>query len=411
MSTQDERDLSRLGALGRELDGEVLASVDVLERRRLLAALERPRRTKLAWRGPALAAVVAVAAIFALVFWPGATLDYEVRGATAERGFVEAAEDTTVAFSDGTTVLLRSGSMGRVVEVTEHGARIHLERGQAELSVTPRSEAQWTVGAGPYEVRVTGTRFTVDWSPEARRFSVSLIEGEVVVDGPLLGRGLELRPGQTLRAEPGDVRVREASETEAMASNEPGPPSSPAAAASGSPASPPVWPTPSASASSPSAPAASSATVDRVSWAQLLAEGKHDEVMQRARSRGIGSVLSGGSPGELTALGDAARYTGDGATGRKALEQLRKRFPGHPAAKTAAFLLGRMSEGSPGAALRYYDLYLAESPGGAYAAEAEGRKLVLSQRRPSGVVLARAYLQKYPKGPYAPLARQLISSR
>lgn len=403
MSQRDERDLARLGALGRELEGEVLASVDTLERRRLLAALEGPRRRKLAWRGPAVAAMVAAAAILVLLFWPASALEYEVRGATAERGFVEATADTTVAFSDGTTVLLRGGSMGRVADVTDAGARIHLERGHAELSVTPRPKAAWAVSAGPYEVRVTGTQFTVDWSPPSRRFSVALSEGEVVVEGPLLGDGLVLRPGQTLEAMPGDVRVREASDVALPSVSAPSATSAAAPVTSEVPAASAVAPKPT---EPPPAP-----TAQPVSWAQLLAEGKHDEVMQLARARGIGSVLASGGPGELTALGDAARYTGDGATARKALEQLRARFSGHPAAKTAAFLLGRMSEGSPGAAIRYYDIYLSESPGGAYAAEAEGRKLVLSQGSPAGVALARAYLRKYPKGPYAPLARQLTSSR
>ncbi len=410
MKQRDEQDLARLGALGRELEGEVLSSVDTLERRRLLAALDRPGRRKLDWRVPALAAMVAAAAILVLVFWPAAALDYEVSGATVQRGFVEATADTTVSFSDGTTLILRSGGMARVADVTEVGARIHVERGRAELSVTPRPGAAWAVSAGPYEVRVTGTQFTVDWSPASRRFSVALSEGEVVVEGPLLGDGLVLRPGQTLEAVPGDVRVRSSRDLAASTA------STPTAAPSTAPVASPdtadsAAPADSAEPAASSSPEPGAPTTEPVSWAQLLAEGKHDEVMRRARARGIGSVLASGSPGELTALGDAARYTGDGATARKALEQLRARFSGQPAAKTAAFLLGRMSEGSPAAAIRYYDLYLSESPGGAYAAEAEGRKLVLSQGSPAGVALARAYLRKYPKGPYAPLARQLTSAR
>jgi len=82
-------------------------------------------------------------------------------------------------------------------------------------------------------------------------------------------------------------------------------------------------------------------------------------------------------------------------------------------ARTAAFLLGRVAEEqdhSLADALRWYDRYLAEAPGGAYAGDALGRKMVLvstAQGRDSARPLAERYLARFPGGPYAAAARDL----
>jgi hypothetical protein len=89
---------------------------------------------------------------------------------------------------------------------------------------------------------------------------------------------------------------------------------------------------------------------------------------------------------------------------------VRQRFAGSDAARTAAFLLGRMSEGSPASAITWYDTYLGEAPAGTFAAEALGRKMALldrSGRRSAARTIAKQYLARYPKGAYAELANQL----
>ena len=147
----------------------------------------------------------------------------------------------------------------------------------------------------------------------------------------------------------------------------------------------------------------------RKTWAALVADGEYDAVLAQAEARGIDAVMQGGSAGELVALGDAARYRGRGDVARRCLIALREHHAGHQAAVSAAFLLGRMSEGSPSSAIGWYDRYLAEAPGGAYAAEALGRKLALmAKTSPSAARgVAKQYLAAYPRGAYAELARKL----
>jgi hypothetical protein len=65
--------------------------------------------------------------------------------------------------------------------------------------------------------------------------------------------------------------------------------------------------------------------------------------------------------------------------------------------------------GSPSAALRWYDTYLAEAPGGPFAGDALGRKMVISSRgSPTAArALAQEYLRRFPSGTYASAARDL----
>ncbi len=98
---------------------------------------------------------------------------------------------------------------------------------------------------------------------------------------------------------------------------------------------------------------------------------------------------------------------------RAALLAQRRRFPGSPRALDALFLLGRVEELSPDGAARaiaFYDDYLARAPRGGYAAEALGRKMILtndlggpSKARP----IADEYLRRFPGGSYAGSARAL----
>ena len=351
------------------------------------------------------AAAITMAASVALWAWPESALDYEVHGgAMAEAGYVHADDgDAELRFSDGTRVAFDEGSAGRIVAVTADGAELLLERGRATVSVTPLDDARWTVAAGPYAVRVTGTRFDVAWAPGEDRFELALHEGSVEIRGPLLDGPLSVTAGKRVvaRVQQRDVSLSDLSE--------------PVAAAEERAISPSSGADDDAEAETPPEPTATSATsgapptAAKKSWAELVADGDYDAVLAQADARGIDGVMQSGSAGELVALGDAARYRGRGDVARRCLVALREHHAGHPAAVSAAFLLGRMSEGSPSSAIGWYDRYLTEAPGGAYAAEALGRKLVLMAKSSPGAArgVAKQYLAAYPRGAYAELARKL----
>lgn len=135
--------------------------------------------------------------------------------------------------------------------------------------------------------------------------------------------------------------------------------------------------------------------------------------MADAEALGIESVLGSAPLPDLAALADAARYTGRTALARLALLAERARFSGSPEARAAAFLLGRLADdagGPPVAAVRWYGDYLREAAGGVFAAEALGRKLAALWRAadPAAAGVAADYLRRYPAGPYAAQAHDLV---
>jgi hypothetical protein len=70
--------------------------------------------------------------------------------------------------------------------------------------------------------------------------------------------------------------------------------------------------------------------------------------------------------------------------------------------------------GSPSEALGWYERYLAEKPGGAFAAEASGRRLVSLVRlgrTDAARSAAESYLKRFPRGAHATYARELLQNR
>ena len=184
----------------------------------LLSARARRRRQRAA--GLALAVVALAAGSVELrVAGPGALIatfdprpiSYVVAGGATVRGAgVEAAPSGQAArlrFSEGTEVSLATGSRLTVAERTRHGAVLELEHGQAQFKVVHRRGARWAVVAGPFIVEVTGTEFSVDWSPVAGRMVVELRVGAVRVGGASVSGAVELHAGERLVATVSDGRL------------------------------------------------------------------------------------------------------------------------------------------------------------------------------------------------------------
>jgi hypothetical protein len=148
-------------------------------------------------------------------------------------------------------------------------------------------------------------------------------------------------------------------------------------------------------------------------WARLVAAGEFARVVREAEAEGVNHAVAARPLADLRALGDAARYLGNAAIARRAFTAVRARFPASGEARTAAFLLGRVAEEqdqSADEASRWYDRYLAEAPGGEFAGNALGRKMLIVaklQGRDAARPLADRYLQRFPSGPYAAAARDL----
>jgi len=148
-----------------------------------------------------------------------------------------------------------------------------------------------------------------------------------------------------------------------------------------------------------------------------LATGHWDRILAEVDRDGVKATLENAGSEDLFALADAARYRRRGDLSRAALLAERRRFPHTPRALDALFLLGRAEElrqhGTEDEAIAWYDDYLVHAPGGPYAAEALGRKMILTNEtggpdraRP----IARDYLRRFPTGAYAGAARALAGA-
>jgi len=381
------------------------------------------RGSRRRWRRLGLAFGLAVAS--ATAAWVGVrqhepsetALTFAVTGAPlATGGYVSATAEAAaqIAFSDGSSVGLRPRSRARVADVDARGGRVLLEEGEARVQVTPRPKARWSVEAGPYTVRVTGTVFDVAWSSGTEVLEVRMTKGSVVVTGPLAAHGIRLDAGQHLSANTRDANIAlDGVETAGPDPEEPGL----APAAGGEPE--PTVSAPKRKAAARRSAAASTEIGESGPWARLLAKGAFRDVVAAAEDEGISEVLARAPRGELSALAHAARYQRRTELARQALLAERGRFPGSREAREAAFYLGGLSEGDANPsgladALSWYDVYLGEERGGVYAMQALGRKMTVVQRLRGPAAarpIALGYLEQYPDGPYAELARTLALAK
>lgn len=294
---------------------------------------------------------------------------------------VEFTDETKVKLSPFSTLRVNSNASAR--EVTAR-----LSQGRADFTTGEGSEAKFTLQAGVYTLRPLRATFSFGYLPQEGRLDVKSEKGLILVTDAA-GKEYRVEGDGKLRLPEGAVRVetvREASEgaVEATLDSE----------SSGSFVRP-----------------ATSAT-SGVTFKQLASEGRFAEVVAEAKRRGISRVLATASATELQELGQAARYTGDLALAAQTWNHMTSRFSG-PSAQNARFFLGRLAEqrGEMGQALAQYDAYLKSGAGGVYTAEALGRKLSIvnkSHGAQKARPIAAEYLRRFPQGPYAKTARELV---
>jgi hypothetical protein len=400
MAALDDPGVGELVELARKnLDGETPVREEVLFARfeaRAARLRQKPERSRWVWAsGFAAAAATLAAVLFFATRDP--SLTYEVVGGRASgSGYVIGGTETRIRFSDGSAVSLERGAEARVTQLGAHGGRVSVEKGTVRVSIAKLPEAAWTVEAGPYRVLVTGTAFDVRWSRQEQVFELAMHSGSVVVSGPLVGTGLALRAGQRMVGKDGRLMVEGQEESPATTARlEPAPATEPALLPGAAPLA------------SGSVKAAGS------DWSKLVAQGNFKAVLAEAEQRGLDRTIATASLGELSALADAARYARRSDLAQRALLAKRQRFSGSASAREAAFFLGRLAEDNGGSAIDWYDRYLRESPRGAYASQALGRKMMLVyQQRGEAAArpLASDYVSRYPSGPYASAARKIVEA-
>jgi TolA-binding protein len=173
---------------------------------------------------------------------------------------------------------------------------------------------------------------------------------------------------------------------------------------------------PSTPANSAPTPAVKGSNSRQDSWQTLVSRGQFQAVVAAAEARGIDACLQSCGVSDVRALADAARYTGHSSIAEQSLLAIRQRAPAGNQRSAAAFLLGRTSEsgGQAASANGWYDNYLAESPNGEFAADALAGKMrvtVQTQGNAAARPLAMQYLQRYPNGVHADIARKIAGIR
>jgi len=361
----------------------------------------------------------------------------------------DARSDLPLRFSDGSTVTFRAGSSGQLQKLNSAGAELVLARGTLQAHVIHAATTSWILHAGPYRVRVTGTRFGLSWRSE--RLDLSLYEGSVVVDGAVLGAGVPVRAGQRLTVAAGVVRIEPlgGSATVALAS----PDAQDGVARQAGAAPPVVEPLPVPAAEVPAAastgeqvnedapglapvpPHAVRAAAAGVrgaqhgrslaarsagyagrdeEWLVLADRGAYPEALQAAKRSGWTSLCRRLDARRLLILADVARYAGAPALAHRAFQGLVKRFPDDRLAADAVFSLGRLAfeRGQPGEAARWFRRYVSDWPRGPLAEQAAGRLLestIRLQDPDATHAAARAYLARAPHGAQAALARGVLA--
>lgn len=280
----------------------------------------------------------------------------------------------------------------RLLSLDTHGARVLVEDGVLEVNIASQkaSKANWNFEAGPFHVRVTGTKFQMTFHMSDQSFSLATQEGQVMVSGACLKTPKTVSAGERLALS----CLPKASSLDVANTDIPLQPLSDTVTGGTS--------------------------LDRPSqknnlWRDLLAAGRLQEGLHAAERVNFNRVCQIATPKELLSLADGARLFGSTTRAMHSLRVLRRRFPGSSDAATAAFTLGRIAferQNDYSEAVDWFSTYLREQPSGPLMGDSFGR--LMEARLRSGDqrgarVDAEQYLRRFPEGPYASVARGILS--
>jgi len=387
----------------------------------------RQRRGPRAWPWLAGFAVAGVAvAVFAIVRYRALSaqpLQYMMEGLVTRRGdAIEASPHSAsrLLFSDESRIVLDPSTRLTVGRLDARGASIDLLDGSLDVSVRSRPNGSWLFSAGPFVVHVTGTSFRLAFAPSLGRMNLQMTSGHVEVLAPQkrtmtvgAGESIELFTAPPASAGAAAMTAATPDHEDAASAAETRPPATNrhhAAPDSARRRVAALLPT-----GAPPSPATRdrdlSSTEPSLAWVRWLREGRFAQVVADAEQRGVDRVIAQARPADMAALADAARYIKRYSLSRHVLLTMRSRFAATESANDASFFLGRLAEVTSGAepALTWYDTYLRDAPHGLYAKEAMGREMRLGLKgRPEETSrIARQYLERFPQGPEADLARAL----
>ncbi len=435
----DNHPLIVLGQSIRTIEDSVLPQIDRLAELKRDISFVYPIKTNNSRQAKnhkntifwSIAASAAAAAAVLLIMFSQVKLTVSLDGvAVTEGAFISGNifQKTELDFSDGSQIELKPKSKIRIRTLNADGAHLLLERGRIDANIINKKKSNWQIDVGPYCISVTGTKFSVKWEPATDDFRLEMIEGSVIVTGPLSEKEKVLRTGESLHITSAlknktkqqdsildtgfqdtdflgtDFREEEnrngkETEIEDIFSNDI---------------------PPSDLQNLPTSRLKSSVTVqqhDSLSdWRYASESGKYAEALTLAKQAGFEKILKNSSASELVALGDTARHAGDLKSAESAYKTVRKRFPKSVHSSNAAFLLGvtefNKTDSYLEAAKWFKIVALEQSTKAGLSKEAAGRlieSLKLGGDLEGAKKAAQSYLSKYPDGPHQKQAAQLLN--
>jgi TolA-binding protein len=307
------------------------------------------------------------------------------------------AEETTIAFSDGSRIRLEGDTRTRFIEITPKGAGLLVEQGRLVAEIAHLEGADWRLFAGPFEVRVTGTQFTLSWDQQHEFFSVTMESGSVEISGPSPTETRLVRAGETFKADVKEHQIEIIADRKVKDDG---------------------------SAKSPLPVGPSDSIIDETPEVQMGSADKSAAQDEPSRSLSLPSkteptdrfrdMCSGLSSTNCLEQADATRLSGDVTQAAEQYAKIRKCFPQSSAAVLCAFNLGKIAfdiRGDWDGAAVWFGRYLREQRGEGPVREAEGRLMEAyanGHRLKEAQAVARRYLAEYPKGPHAAYATSLI---
>ena len=317
---------------------------------------------------------------------------------------IDADKPTVVGFSDGSRVTLAPNTRVQVNRRSPTGATVVVERGSIKVDVVHRDATSWHVLAGPYDIRITGTRFDTDWDADSAALRIVMHEGHVVVTG--CGAEIaEVDHGQSL-----DRRCENAAKSPVV----------PAPALSLPPVAPQVTPSVIVEAARPAgqrAPSTAPAITRRSTESEasrrtaLFRAGEVASIYESVAARFERACSETTSATDLWVLAESARRTAHLSDAHHGWSELLRRFPASTEAQSAPFVLGRIAADG-GDVKNAHDWFERASRSGSPALrrEALGRWMIAATslgNTEEATAVARQYLRDFPAGPQAERAREL----
>lgn len=273
-------------------------------------------------RSPWFARLVSVGVVFAClaIGWLGFTQLRSGAGSSTEKATL-ATTNTARALDleDGSRLQLAAYTRVEVSRRTPQATELRLTQGRVECDVVPDKQRRFSVLANGVEVRVTGTRFSVELIPADDRVSVEVQRGSVEVRPPH-GAGL---PRRLVAGERWSGGIRPSTSKAPVLA--PLQPQVDRALAPGSPATPP----------SEALPADSPRTPSEAARGARVGSSPHNDPRPSPS-------LQSKSARELLDHANAARRSGNIGEAASAYELLLATHPGDARAGLAAFELGRL---------------------------------------------------------------------